>query len=104
MTLVNDQQIDCGRCLISVLQPVVYFAFLREYPTLLHIRIAHDPAGIECLEEVITQESGLTIIQGESEDDRNFLFTNPLLNWQGVRLVRPWPTGTGVLQLLPEPI
>ena len=49
--------------------------FLREYPTLQHPRIAHDPAGIEALKAVLMQQAGLTIIQGGTGDERSFLFT-----------------------------
>jgi len=67
--------------------------FLREYPTLQHPRISHDPVGIGALELVLAEQTGLTTIQGATEDDRNFLFAALGHAFVGVDRQRTSPVG-----------
>lgn len=49
--------------------------FCRSFPTIEHLRIAHDPVAVSYLKTVLGSEKGITLIQGERELLSTFVIT-----------------------------
>lgn len=49
--------------------------FLRDWPSLEHRRLNHDPVRVKQLAQLLAKPTGLTLIRGGSEEQRTFLLT-----------------------------
>jgi hypothetical protein len=85
-------------CLLEFLSPEQRHAYIdkhcRVFPSFNHPWLAHAPASIALLGQVMNQSKGLTIISGGSESERTFLLT--AMGHAYRRINRQGPTAAGI--------
>jgi len=70
--------------------------FLRDYPTIHHPRLAHNPETVPMLERLLSATCGLTLIKGGTYEDRTFVLTALGHSFTQLETSRTLPEGMDV--------